>query len=273
MIQNFSTSPHAMVVTLWNHRHLIRALVVREIIGRYRGSVLGMLWSFFNPVFMLAVYTFVFSVVFRARWTGGSESKAEFALVLFSGLLVFNLFAECVSRAPSLIISNTNYVKKIVFPLEILPWIVFGTALFHAIMSLGVWFLFYMAIFGMPPVTVLLFPLLLLPLMLLCMGLSWFLASLGVYLRDVSQIIGPVITALMFLTPIFYPISAIPDRYRIILHLNPLAFIIDQARNLLFFSKGLALVPFCILTMVSFLVAWLGFIWFQKTRKGFADVI
>ena len=272
-MQKFSMSPKAMVKSFYCHRTLIRVLVIREVVGRYRGSVLGILWSFFNPLIMLAVYAFVFSVIFKARWSGGGGSKAEFALILFSGILVFNLFAECITRAPTLILSNPMYVKKVVFPLEILPWVSFGSALFHAAISLGVWILFYLVIFGLPPVTALLFPLLLLPLLLLSLGFSWFLASLGVYLRDVSQVVGLFITALMFLTPIFYPISAIPERYLVFLHLNPLAFIVDQTRNLLIFGKRLALGPFCILTLLSLMVAWLGFVWFQKTRKGFADVI
>jgi lipopolysaccharide transport system permease protein len=273
MIAKFSVMPQVMVRSLYSNRNLIQVLVVREVVGRYKGSVLGILWSFFNPLFMLVVYTFVFSVIFNARWNTGTGSKTEFALILFAGILVFNLFAECITRAPTLILSNSMYVKKVVFPLEILPWVNFGSALFHAAISLGVWVLFYLVIFGMPPVTIFLFPLLLAPLLLIILGASWFLAALGVYLRDVSQIVSLLTTALMFITPIFYPISAIPERYRFYLHLNPLAFIIDQTRNLLFFGKGLALLPFTILTLFSLVMAWLGFAWFQKTRKGFADVL
>ena len=175
---------------------------------------MGLLWSFFNPVLMLAVYTFVFSVVFKARWAGGSDSKTEFALVLFAGLLVFNLFAECVNRAPGLILSNVNYVKKVIFPLEILPVVALGSAGFHFLISLVVWSIFYLLFFGIPPATILLLPLILIPLVLITLGISWLLASLGVYLRDVSQIIGVVTTVLMFLSPIFYPIVALPEEYR-----------------------------------------------------------
>lgn len=270
----FSISPHEMFVGAWRNRSLLYALTMREIIGRYQGSVLGMLWSFFNPVFMLAVYTFVFSVVFKARWgSSGSESKAEFALVLFAGLLLFNLFSECVTRAPALILNNPTYVKKVVFPLEILPWVSFGTALFHAAISFGVWLIFYLSVFGLPPVTILLFPVVLIPLMFLIMGLSWFLASLGIFLRDVSQIIGLLVTAQMFLTPIFYPLTAIPEKYRYLLHLNPLTFIVEQARDLLIFGKGMAWGTLGIMTLCAATVAWLGFVWFQKSRKGFADVL
>lgn len=262
-----------MLVSFWSHRRLVRSLVVREVVGRYRGSVLGILWSFFNPIFLLAVYTFVFSVVFKARWGGDDGSKAEFALVLFSGLLIYNLFAECINRAPSLIMMNAIYVKKVVFPLEILPWVSYFSALFHALISLVVWLLFSLAVFGLPPATALLFPVLLLPLTLLALGFSWFLASLGVYLRDVSHVVSILTMALMFLTPIFYPIEAIPPSYQAFLHINPLTFIIDQARNLLIFGTSLRWGGFLLLTGGALFLAWLGFAWFQKTRKGFADVL
>ena len=139
-MQNFSASPREMVASLWRNKGLIRNLVHREVVGRYKGSMLGIFWSLATPIFMLAVYTFVFSVVFKARWgAGGSDSKTEFALVLFAGLMIFNLFSECVGRAPGLILANVNYVKKVVFPLEVLPWVSMGSALFHFVVSLGVW--------------------------------------------------------------------------------------------------------------------------------------
>ena len=272
-MQRFPILPRELLASLWRNRALIVTLVQREVLGRYRGSMLGMLWSFFNPIFMLAVYTFVFSMVFQARWSTNSTSRAEFALILFAGLLIFNLFAECITRAPTLILSNASYVKKVVFPLEILPWVSFGAALFHACISFTVWCFFYLGIIGVPKITLLLFPLLLLPLTLQILGVSWFLASLGVYLRDVSQIIGIVTTTLMFLTPIFYPVSAIPESYRPLIYLNPLTFIVEQARDLLIFGKSPAWGALGLVTLGSALVAWLGFTWFQKTRKGFADVL
>lgn len=272
-MQHFPISPIEMFDSFHRNRNLIKTLVKREVIGRYRGSVLGMLWSFFNPVFMLAVYTFVFSVVFRARWGTGSSSKAEFALVLFSGLLIFNLFSECIIRAPSLVISNVNYVKKVVFPLEILPWVVFGSALFHTAISLVVWLLFYVVIFGVPHITLLLFPIVLIPLMCFTMGISWLLCSLGTYLQDVEHIVVIIVTALMFLTPIFYPITAVPEKFRRIIYINPLAFITENARDVLFWGKPPEWTLFICFTVLSVLAAWIGFAWFQKTRKGFADVI
>lgn len=272
-MQNFSISPKEMVASLWRNRSLVKALVQREVVGRYRGSIMGILWSFFNPVFMLAVYTFVFSVVFKARWSGGGDSKTEFALVLFAGLIVFNLFAECVNRAPGLILSNVNYVKKVVFPLEILPWVALGSAMFHALISLGVWLIAYLILFGVPHITVLLLPLVILPLLLFIMGLTWGLASLGVYLRDVSQFIGIVTTVLIFLSPIFYPASALPEEYRHLLLLNPLTPAIEQAREVLFWGNAPDMAILSVYLLGAALIAWLGFAWFQKTRKGFADVL
>ena len=272
-MQNFPVSLAEMGASLWRHRRLVQVLIQREVIGRYRGSVMGILWSFFNPVFMLVIYTFVFSVVFKARWNVDSDSKTEFALVLFAGLIIFNLFSECINRAPSLIISNANYVKKVVFPLEILPWVVLGSAMFHALISLCVWLVAYLVLFGLPPMTVLLLPLIVVPLMLFIMGLSWGLASLGVYLRDVSQFIGMVTSVLMFLTPIFYPVNSLPEKYRSYLLLNPLTPVVEMTRDVLFWGKVPDLGMLSLYALATVLIAWLGFAWFQKTRKGFADVL
>ena len=262
-----------MIESFWRNRSLIRTLVYREVVGRYKGSMLGILWSLVNPIFMLAVYTFVFSVVFKARWNSGSDSKAEFALVLFGGLMVFNIFSECVSRAPNLIIENVNYVKKVVFPLEILPWVSMGGALFHFIVSLFVWQVAYFILFGIPHWQVILVPLVLIPLMLLVMGASWVLSALGVYLRDVGQIIGLVITTLMFLTPIFYPASSLPERYQTIMFLNPLTSPIEMMRQILYFGVTPSIYSLILYSIISLIFSMLGFAWFQKTRKGFADVI
>lgn len=273
-MQNFSASPREMIASLWRNKGLIRNLVLREVLGRYKGSMLGIFWSLVTPIFMLAVYTFVFSVVFKARWgAGGSDSKTEFALVLFAGLMIFNLFSECVGRAPGLILANVNYVKKVVFPLEVLPWVSMGSALFHFAVSLGVWLVAYLVLFGVPHWHIVLLPLVLVPLVLFVMGLSWALASLGVYLRDVGQIIGLVITVLMFLTPIFYPASSLPPAYQPLMFMNPLTPPIEMARDLLYWGQlpDMKLLALC--AVGSLMFAMLGFAWFQKTRKGFADVL
>jgi homopolymeric O-antigen transport system permease protein len=244
----------------------------REVVGRYRGSVIGLFWSLLYPVLMLAVYTFVFSVAFRARW-GTSDSKTDFALMVFVGMIVHGLFAECVARAPGLIVGNPNLVKKVVFPLETLPWVSLCSALFHAGVSTLVLLLFHVAFSGYLPWTAILFPLVLLPLAVLTIGASWCLASLGVYLRDVGQVMGILTTILLFLSPVFYPVTALPEEYRVIFRLNPLTPVIEQARGVLI----LGLVPqwhvWAVYFGAALITAWLGLVWFQKTRRGFADVL
>jgi len=222
---------------------------------------------------MLTVYTFVFSVVFKARWSAESTSKTEFALILFAGLIVFNLFSDCINRAPGLIIANINYVKKVVFPIEILPVVTLGAALFHGLISLAVWILFYIIFFGYPHFTWLLLPLVLLPLLLLTAGASWIFASLGVYLRDMAQIVGILSLMLMFLSPIFFPVSALPVDYQKFLFLNPLTSIIEQVRDILIWGRLPDISGYFIHLIFSTIFACLGFAWFQKTRSGFADVL
>ncbi|OLG64426.1 sugar ABC transporter permease, partial [Xanthomonas oryzae pv. oryzae] len=211
--------------------------------------------------------------VFKARWLGGSGTKTEFALVLFSGLLVFNLFSEVFNRAPQLIIGNANYVKKVVFPLEVLPVVSVLTAMFGLIVNLMVLLVFYLASYGVPPVTALLLPLAILPLVLFMMGLAWLLSALGVFLRDIAQITAIITTAIMFLTPIFYPIDAIPPTFRPILNINPLAPVIAQIRNVLIWGHGLKPLEYSLCLVISALVFITGFAFFQRTRKGFADVL
>jgi lipopolysaccharide transport system permease protein len=268
------TSLAALARSLWRNRQLIAQMTRREVVGRYKGSVLGLAWSFFNPVFMLAVYTFVFSVVFKARWGGGGdESKTQFAVVLFVGMIVHSLFSEVFNRAPSLVLSNVNYVKKVVFPLEILPVVAMGAALFHSFVSLGVLLTAFAIFNGYLNWTAVFIPLVLLPLVILTIGFAWALASLGVFLRDVGQSIGIITTMLMFLSPVFYPVSALPEKIRPFIMANPLTFIIEQARATLIWGRLPDLVGLGIYTLVATAFAWAGYAWFQKTRKGFADVL
>ena len=269
-----SISPLALCKSLWGNRQLILQLTKREVIGRYKGSMMGLTWSFFNPVFMLTVYTFVFSVVFKSRWVIDSdESKTQFSVILFVGMIVHGLFAEVLNRAPTLILSNVNYVKKVVFPLEILPVIAMGASLFHSVISLMVLLVAFVIFNGYLQITVFYIPFVLLPLIILTMGLAWVLASLGVFLRDVGQTIGIIITVLMFLSPIFFPVSAMPVEFRPWLMLNPLTFIIEQAREVLIWGRAPDWFGLFIYNLVGLLVAWIGYAWFQKTRKGFADVL
>ncbi|MDP1644120.1 MAG: ABC transporter permease [Thiobacillus sp.] len=267
------TSLVAMLNSLWGNRELIAQMTRREVVGRYKGSVMGLLWSFLNPVFMLMVYSFVFSVVFKARWAGGDESHTQFAVVLFAGMIVHTLFAEVLNRAPTIILSNVNYVKKVVFPLEILAVVSVGAALFHALVSLLVLLVAFSMLNGFIHWTTIFVPLVLLPLMILSLGFGWILSSLGVFVRDIGQFIGVFTSALMFLSPVFFPVSALPEPMQVWLHLNPLTFFIEQTREVLIWGhlpdwKGLM---FYLIGASVF--AWFGFFWFQATRKGFSDVL
>lgn len=270
----FSASPHLIFVSLWRHRSLVWQLTKREVIGRYRGSIMGVLWSFFNPILMLVVYTFVFGVIFRARWgLGNDSSTAKFAVVLFTGLVTYNLFSECVNRAPRLILENVNYVKKVVFPLEIMPWIAMGATLFHAGISVGVLIGFSAVVQGVVPWTVILLPLVWFPFVLLTMGICWFLAATGVFMRDVGHVVGVLTTAMLFLSPIFYSIDALPAVYRPWIQMNPLTFILEQVRGVMIFGRPPDWIGLALYWLASAAVASLGFAWFQKTRRGFADVL
>ncbi|WP_246842538.1 ABC transporter permease [Achromobacter sp. HZ01] len=261
----------------FRHRQLIVQMIKREVLGRYRGSVFGLAWSFFNPLLLLVVYTFVFSVVFKARWGGAGaaapQSHGDFAVILFAGLIMNNLFVECINRAPGLILSNVSYVKKVVFPLETLAVIALGSALFHLLASLVVLIIAQLIFMGHVPWTVVYFPLILLPLMFLCLGLSWFLAGLGVYIRDMAQAVSLFTIVLTFISPIFYPLSAIPERMQKYVKLNPITFVVEETRNAVIFGKPFNWTGWCIYTAVGVAVAVIGLIWFQKVRKGFADVL
>lgn len=268
-----SAGPIRLVASLWTNRSLISQMTKREVIGRYRGSVMGLAWSFFNPVLMLAVYTFVFSEIFSARWVGVDTGKGGFAILLFVGMIVHGLFAECANRAPSLVMSNSNYVKKVVFPLEILPVITLGSALFHSCISLVVLVIAQLLITHTLFWTALLFPLILVPLILGTLGISWFLASLGVYLRDVGHVITVLTTVLLFLSPVLYPVAALPEVYRPWLQMNPLTYIIEESRSVLLFGNLPHWDSLGIAIAIGAAIAAMGFWFFQKTRKGFADVI
>lgn len=270
-----SAGPDALLDSVARHRNLIGQMIRREVIGRYRGSALGLAWSFFNPILMLCVYTFVFSGVFKARWnaTGPPESVAHFAIMMFVGMIVLNLLTDVLTRSPTLVLSNPNFVKKVVFPLEILPVVTLGAAGFHMIASIFVLLGAFALFNGFLHPTVLLLPLVLVPLMLMTLGLSWALASLGVYLRDVNQAIGLFCGLLMFISPVFYPLSAVPQTFRWLIAANPLTFIIEQARRVVIDGHTPEWWGLLGYTLTALIFAWLGFAWFQKTRKGFADVL
>lgn len=256
------------------NRKLIFQMAQREVLGRYRGSIIGLAWSFFNPLLMLTVYTFFFSYVFKSKWGGAQDAgHADFAVVLFVGLIIHGLFAECINRAPLLINSNVNYVKKVIFPLEVFPWIAMGSALFHAGISALVLLALQLIIVGSLQWTIIFFPLVIIPFLLVTLGFSWFLAATGVFVRDIGQTTGMITSVMLFVSPVFYPISSLPSKIHWLVMLNPLTLIIEDSRKVLLFGEMPDWFGLSIYSMVSIIVAWTGFWWFQKTRKGFADVL
>lgn len=268
-----SASPVGAVRSLWANRQLIARMGQREIIGRYKGSAMGLAWSFITPLFMLAIYTFVFSVVFQARWGTSEESKTQFAVVLFAGLIVHTLFSDVINRAPQLVLGNVNYVKKVVFPLEILPVVQLLSATFHALVSVVVLIAAQLVFQGSLPITALLLPVVLLPFLLLTLGLAWCLASLGVFVRDVGQTISLVTSVMLFMSPVFFPVQSLPPAMQPWMHLNPLTFVIEQVREVVVWGRLPDWQGLAVYSLASIATAWLGFAWFQKTRKGFADVL
>jgi len=275
VFRNAATAPVEIVRAMWLHRDLIRQLTRRQIAGRYRGSYLGLLWSLLHPLLMLVVYTFVFGVIFHARWNTPevSESRIGFALALFCGLIVYNVFAEVVGRSPGLILANPNYVKKVVFPLEILPVALLGEALFHGLMSLVILLAGVLLFLGRLTWHAAWLPVLALPLVCVTLGLGCFLAALGVFVRDVRNSIGVILTVLFFLTPIFYPVSAVPERVRIVLLINPLAVIVEGVRRVVLFDQ-LPDWPWLAFAMgISLVCLCFGFSLFQSLKRTFADVM
>ncbi|MDA9149319.1 ABC transporter permease [Synechococcus sp. AH-229-G18] len=259
---------------LISQRELIWRLTEREVLGRYRGSALGVGWSFITPLAMLAVYTFVFSQVFKARWGSLEEAgPLGFAINLFAGLIVFNFFSECISRAPSLICMNPNYVKKVIFPLETLGIVAVGNAGFHALTSLTILLLFELIAMHYIPLTIFWLPLVWTPLVLLSMSGTWLLSAAGVFIRDIGQLINVGLNMLMFLSPIFFPLSALPERWQPVLKINPLAVIIEQTR--LVSVQGVHPEPLYLAIGIpaGLIVCELSFRTFQKSKKAFADVL
>jgi lipopolysaccharide transport system permease protein len=252
-------------------------LTKRDIAARFRDSLLGAVWSVVNPLFSLAIYYYVFSIIFQARWAilrpDGQPADTPSALVIFTGLIAINFFSECLLRAPGLVRENPSYVKKIIFPLEILPLVAVGSALFTAGISLVLLVLFYIWSIGLPGWHILFFPLIFAALTLLALGVVYGLSALGVYLPDLKNVVGPVSMALMFLTPIFYPLSVIPADLRAYILLNPLTTVVEELRRALFAQAAPDGANLLALFAVSLLTLALGFYGFTKLRRGFADVL
>lgn len=255
------------------HPSLLWQLTVRAIAGRYRGTSFGVLWSVATPFLMLIIYSLAFGAVLGSRWQSPAGEEADFALVLFVGLIVHGFFTECLVQAPGLVVSNVNLVKRVVFPLELLPWPMLLSALFHALANVLVLVVLHAFRYGPPPWTLVLLPLVFAPLAILTLGIGWLFASLGVYFRDISQVTGVIATAMLFLSTAIVPVNAVPEAYRAVFYLNPLSFIIDQARNVALWGTLPDLAGLALYAAVAAAFAWLALIWFNHTRPGFADVL
>lgn len=259
---------------VWLQHQLFLKLLRRDFAERYRGSFLGATWSLLLPLLSLLVFTFFFGVIFKMRWTGwGNGSLSDLALILFVGMALYNFLAECLGRAPSLILAHQNYVKNVIFPLEMLPAVMVTSALLTLGVTLSVILLLQLTMGTGLTWTVLLLPAMVLPLILFVLGLSWFLSSLGVFIRDIQQLTVPLVQLMMFMSPVFYPVSALPESVRPWLLFNPLALVIEQTRGIVLFGHSPAWIPYLLCLGASLLVALLGAYWFARTRKGFADVL
>ncbi|WP_089976898.1 ABC transporter permease [Luteibacter sp. UNCMF331Sha3.1] len=245
----------------------------RELLGRYRGATFGLLWSLISPFLMLGVYTIAFGYIMKSRWPHTSDSTGEYALILFVGLIIHGYFAECLVRSPTLITGNPNLVKRIIFPLEILPWPMVLSALFHVAANFIVFACLHFVFKLYVPLTIFLVPIVVAPFVIFTMGVSWFLASLGVYIRDIPQVTGVFATAMLFLSSAIIPVDTLPEKYRVIFALNPLSFIINQAREVALWGHLPDFAGLTLYAVGSAVFAYLGYAWFLKTKRGFADVI
>lgn len=247
----------------------------RGISQRYKGSILGLIWSFVQPLLMLGVYTFVFGIVFKSRWgtDTGVNSDAAFPLIMFCGMAVFNLFSDSVNSCGFVIENNANLVKKVSFPIEILPLVNVGTSIFYNI----AWFLllFMGSVIWLKSAswTMLLLPVTMIPVALLSAGIALAVAAFSVYLRDIPQFVAIMTQILFFMTPIFYPVELVPQNYVWLLQINPLTPLVEQTRRLFLFQQqpdyGLCFMLF----LFSLFIFYLGYAAFMKLKKGFADVL
>lgn len=254
---------------------LFRQMVRREVLSRYRGSVLGVAWAFLTPLLMLGVYTMVLVGVFRLRWPGLEQAGGgAFAMRLFAGLMVFNFFADVLGRAAGLFVENTNLVKKVPFPLELLPFVVISSGMVHLGANLVILLAGLVFTGGMGSIGgLLLIPIVLLPILPLLLGLCWLLGSLGVYVRDLAQLVTMMISLLMFLSPIFYSLESVKSEWRHWMMLNPLTPVIENLRGAVFMNASLDWMAWLFALVLGLAVAWLGARTFLSLRQGFADVL
>lgn len=267
-------SPWEIARHLCQHGPLIRQVTKRDLLVRYRGSYLGLLGSLVRPIAMFAVYAVVFGFIFQSKLNQGvQESKFDFALALFCGLIVYDFVAECLARAPMLVISNPNYVTKVVFPLEILCVSTVGAALAQLAISLIPLLGGLLLVHGAIPLTVLYLPLIVLPLILICLGAGWFLASLGVFVRDINAIVPVFLTIMMFASAIFYSLNKVSPEFLPLFLLNPLAVAVDQARNAVLWGIVPSWPRYLLMLAIGLVTLSGGYAFFMRTKRAFADVM
>jgi len=257
----------------WQHRKLIVRLSKREITARYRGSLLGLVWIFINPLLMLLIYTLFLGTFLKARWVNASLDSLSLSLVLFVGLNCYNFFADALNKAPGLLYGNINYIKKVIFPLEILPWVVISASLFQTTIAFLILAVFHWLTLGALPITSFCIIPLMLPFIMLTLGGIYFISSLSVYIKDTGHVLTFIMSALLFLSPIFYRIDSISPNLHYFLQLNPLTFIIEEARRCLLDGKMIHWGSYIKFSFVGTGVSLLGYKWFQITKIGFADVL
>ena len=266
-------NPFSTIWGIWKYRDLLNQLVGRNIEVRYKGTMMGFIWMLVTPLVMLAVYTFVFGVIFKARWVGFGDSKAAFSLILFCGMTVFNIFSESVNGSVGIVTGNPNYVKKVVFPLELLPVSAVFSACFFGLIWIGILFVGIFLFIHKFCFAAICLPLILIPLILFSCGVAWFVASLGVFFRDLAHLVGIILQVLYFMTPIFYSVEMIPVSLRPLLLLNPLTSLVQSARQVLIYDQWPDWHALGIVVLLSMVIFQLGHFWFMKTRRGFADVL
>jgi len=255
------------------HRSLIVELTRREIHGRYRGANFGLLWALISPFLMLAVYTLAFGSILKSRWPQPVDGAHHFALILFIGIIIHGFLGECISRAPTLIVHNPNYVKRMIFPLEVLPWPMVFSALFHLFTNLLAFLVLELFLDHQFVWQVILFPFTVAPLIVLALGLSWWLSALGVYFRDIGQVTSVLVTALLFTSTAIMPMSSVSPEIRWIFSLNPLSFIIDQAREVALWGRMPDWTGLGLYALGALVFTYVGFGVFMTARRGFADVL
>ena len=265
--------PAGMFRSIWRHRHLASLLIARNVEASFRGSVLGKLWTALVPLLRLAIYTTVLGLILKVRWPGHHNTSLETGLLYFVGLTFYDVFMEAIASAPNLMADNVNFVKKVVFPLEILPCTTVGAALVRLGVTSAILLLFFVIIRGVPPLAAISIPLVVAPFALIVLGAVWFLSALGAYVRDLRQLTGVLALVMMYLSPIFFPLTMVPAAARGFFYLNPLAFAIESTRNALFAGQWPVWWALLAYAGAAWLFAALGYRWFMRTKSGFADVL